>query len=66
MYPKIIHWKWNDALNVGNVLEAEFELDGHKILFKGSDILALRFVDGKPEYRFGSAELFEIDGKSVI
>ena len=54
------------ALNVGNPLEAEFELDGHKVVFKGSDILALRFVDGKPEYRFGSAELFEIDGKSII
>lgn len=54
------------ALNVGNPLEADFELDGHRIVFKGTDIFAIRIKDGKPEYRFGTAEILTMDGKSLI
>ena len=54
------------ALNVGNPLEAEFELEGHKIAFKGTDILAFRFKDGKPDFRYGTAELLTLDGVSLI
>lgn len=54
------------ALNVGNPLEAEFELEGHKIVFKGTDMLAIRIKDGKPEYRFGTADILTMDGKSLI
>ena len=54
------------ALNKGNPLEIEFELDGHKIAFKGTDILAIRIKDGKPDFRFGTAELLTMDGVSLI
>ena len=54
------------ALNVGNPLEAEFELEGHRICFKGTDLLAIRIKDGKADFRVGSAELLTMDGVSLI
>ena len=54
------------ALNYGNPLEVEFELEGHKIVFKGTDILAIRIKDGKPDFRFGTAEVLTMNGVSLI
>lgn len=54
------------TLNLFNPLETEFELDGHKVVFKGKDFLAIRLEDGKPDFRFGEADLLTLDGESLI
>lgn len=53
-------------LNLFNPLETEFELDGHKIVFKGCDYLAIRIENGKPDFRFGEADVLTMDGESLI
>lgn len=53
-------------LNLFNPLETEFELDGHKIVFKGRDFLAIRLENGKPDFRFGEADVLTLDGESLI
>ncbi len=54
------------TLNLFNPLETEFELDGHKVVFKGKDFLAIRLKDGKPDFRFGEADLLTLDSESLI
>ena len=52
--------------NLFNPLETEFELDGHKVTFKGKDFLAIRLENGKPEIRFGEADELTLDGEFLI
>lgn len=52
--------------NLFNPLETEFELDGHKVVFKGKDYLAIRLENGKADFRFGEAEVLTLDGESLI
>ena len=54
------------AMNLFNPLKASFELAGHKVEFKGSDFLAIRIENGKPDFRFGEADLLTLDGVSLI
>lgn len=54
------------VLNLFNPLETEFELDGHKVVFKGKDFLAIRLENGKPDFRFGEADVLTLDGESLI
>ena len=54
------------AQNLFNPLEAELELDGHKVTFKGRDFLAIRLENGRPEFRFGEADGLTCDGESLI
>ncbi|MBQ8175091.1 MAG: hypothetical protein IJ009_06795 [Clostridia bacterium] len=49
-----------------NPPETEFDQAGHKILFKGKDFLAIRLEDGKPDFRFGEADVLNLDEESLI
>lgn len=52
--------------NLFNPLSVEFELDGHRIVFKGKDFFAIRLNDGEPEFRFGECDVLTMDGESLI
>lgn len=54
------------AKNIGNPLEVDFYLEGKHVVFKGTDILAIKIKDGKLDYRFGTASEFTVDGASLI
>jgi hypothetical protein len=54
------------AENIGNPLTVSYDLDGHKVEFEGEDFLAIRLADGKPDFRFGTAEVLTMDGVSLI
>lgn len=52
--------------NLFNPLSVEFELEGHKIVFKGKDFLAFRLNGDKPEFVFGECDVLTLDGESLI
>jgi hypothetical protein len=52
--------------NLFNPLSVEFELEGHKIVFKGKDFLAFRLNGDKPEFAFGECDMLTLDGESLI
>ena len=54
------------AQSLFNPLETEFDLNGHRIVFRGKDFLAIRLEDGKPDFRFGEADELTLDGESLI